>query len=134
VQNVVTYDTVIGVSNADLKLKPGMTANVAIVIAHRDDALKIPNAALRFRLPDSVTTNPPPRKAGRIRSRTVYLLDDTGKPKSVEIKTGISDGAYTEVLDGLKEGDKIITVAMTPQTTAQPGASNPFGGGMPRRF
>src|SRR4051812_10236433 len=51
VQNVVTYDTVIGVSNPELKLKPGMTANVSIVAAHRDDVIKIPNAALRVRLP-----------------------------------------------------------------------------------
>src|SRR5213083_553950 len=49
VQNVVTYDTVIGVSNSDLKLKPGMTANVSIVVAHRDDVLLIKNAALRYR-------------------------------------------------------------------------------------
>ena len=53
VQNVVTYDTVIGVSNPDLKLKPGMTANVSIVIAQRDDVLKIANAALRYRPPDA---------------------------------------------------------------------------------
>src|SRR4030081_3160380 len=56
VQNVVTYDTVIGVSNPDLKLKPGMTANVSIVSAHRDDALKIANSALRFRMPDQTPT------------------------------------------------------------------------------
>ena len=49
VQNVVTYDTVIGVSNPDLKLKPGMTANVSIVAAHKDDVVKIANAALRYR-------------------------------------------------------------------------------------
>src|SRR6266498_1184043 len=53
VQNVVTYDTVIGVSNPDLKLKPGMTANVSIIVAHRDDALQIKNAALRYRPPDA---------------------------------------------------------------------------------
>src|SRR5207253_416540 len=53
VQNVVTYDTVIGVSNQDLKLKPGMTANVSIIIAHNDDALQIKNAALRYRPPDA---------------------------------------------------------------------------------
>src|SRR5436309_3215741 len=49
VQNVVTYDTVIGVSNPDLKLKPGMTANVSIVVAHKDNVLQIKNAALRYR-------------------------------------------------------------------------------------
>jgi HlyD family secretion protein len=54
VNNVVTYDCVIGVTNADLKLKPGMTANVSISVAHRDNALTIPNGALRFRPPDSL--------------------------------------------------------------------------------
>src|SRR5437762_3802519 len=53
VQNVVTYDTVIGVSNPDLKLKPGMTANVSVIIAHKDDVLQIKNAALRFRPPEA---------------------------------------------------------------------------------
>src|SRR3981081_3674217 len=53
VQNVVTYDTVIGVSNPDLKLKPGMTANVSIMIVHRDNVLQIKNAALRYRPPEA---------------------------------------------------------------------------------
>ena len=53
VQNVVTYDAVVEVNNADLKLKPGMTANVSIVVARRDNAVKIPNVALRFRMPES---------------------------------------------------------------------------------
>ena len=55
VNNVVTYDCVIGVTNADSKLKPGMTANVSVIIDHRDDALLIPNSALRFHVPDNVT-------------------------------------------------------------------------------
>ncbi len=61
VNNVVTYDCVIGVTNSDYKLKPGMTANVAIMIAHRDNVLAIPNGALRFRLPDAAVldTNSP---------------------------------------------------------------------------
>jgi len=59
VNNVVTYDTVISVTNADYKLKPGMTANVSVIVAQREDALKIPNVALRFRPPDGavVLTN-----------------------------------------------------------------------------
>src|SRR4051812_41419722 len=61
VQNVVTYDTVIGVSNPDQKLKPGMTANVSIVAAHRDETLKIPNGALRFRMPDQTPSAAPRR-------------------------------------------------------------------------
>src|SRR5581483_1159366 len=51
VQNVVSYDTVISVSNPDMKLKPGMTANVSIILAQRQNALKVPNSALRFRMP-----------------------------------------------------------------------------------
>src|SRR5438128_3738705 len=54
VQNVDTYETVIGVSNPDLKLKPGMTANVSIVVAYRDDVLQVKNAALRYRPPDAM--------------------------------------------------------------------------------
>jgi HlyD family secretion protein len=56
VQNVVTYDTVIGVNNPDLKLRPGMTANASIIIAQHDGVLKIPNAAFRFR-PSEPSTN-----------------------------------------------------------------------------
>src|SRR5437016_9057175 len=58
VQNVVTYDTVIGVNNSDLKLKPGMTANVAIIIAHQDNVLQIKNAALRYRPPEAANELP----------------------------------------------------------------------------
>src|SRR5207249_4995999 len=65
VQNVVTYDTVIGVSNPDLKLKPGMTANVAIIIAHRDNVLQLKNAALRYRPPDAATVAATPSQQGR---------------------------------------------------------------------
>jgi HlyD family secretion protein len=53
VQNVVTYDVVIKVDNSDLKLKPGMTANVSVVVANKEKTLKIPNAALRFKLPET---------------------------------------------------------------------------------
>lgn len=144
VQNVVTYDTVIGVSNADLKLKPGMTANVSIVIAQRDDVLKVSNAALRFRLegatPASEKKSPPPKSGSRDASaqqrrsgeRTVYVLQGS-QPHAVQIKTGISDGITTEVLEGLKEGDKIVT-AKLGGTAAQTPAPNPFSGGQQRRF
>jgi HlyD family secretion protein len=137
VQNVVTYDTVIGVNNADLKLKPGMTANVSIVGAHRENVLKMSNAALRFRPPEAT---PPPvgTQASRGKSaehqtvRIVYILRGS-HPTPVEIKTGISDGIFTEVLAGLKEGDRVIT-AMTGKT-ADPAtqSNNPFSGAR-RRF
>jgi HlyD family secretion protein len=138
VQNVVTYDTVIGVSNDDLKLKPGMTANVSIIIEHRDDALQIKNAAFRYRPADSSPSpsppssgKPGPRGAGRDRprnERTVYVLSG-GKPKPVQIKIGISDGIVTEVTEGLKEGDPVVTAAISAASPGQSPAANPFGGG-----
>lgn len=150
VQNVVTYDTVIGVNNPDQKLKPGMTANVSIIVAHRNETLKIPNSALRFRPPDQTPSGAPrrdqapgPREPGGNRSagnrserrveRTVYVFAaGASKPTAVTIKTGISDGVSTEVLEGLKEGDRVAT-GMTERGAAPTPASNPFGGG-PRRF
>jgi len=157
VNNVVTYDCVIGVTNADYKLKPGMTANVSIVVAQRENALTIPNGALRFRPPDNalVDTNTLTSAAGTNASstgasgggqgrhgggrthgerqvvHTIYVLsgtaDDT-KLKAVQIKTGISDGISTEVLSGLDEGEQVVTgVAQTGAQAAR--ASNPFGGG-----
>ncbi len=168
VQNVVTYDTVIEVSNPDLKLKPGMTANVSIITAHRENALKIPNAALRFRPPETAETNafaPRPGRSGRLGGtgaqpaasggrpggrargdrafiRTVYTLSTNTSGGSravkltpVEIKIGISDGIMTEVLEGLKEGDVVVTGVITqePQRTSAAPPRNPFAGGF-RRF
>jgi len=152
VNNVVTYDTVIGVTNTDNKLKPGMTANVSIIVAHREDALKIPNVALRFRPPDSavvltnaaavvptndLATGISPRKIkGNRGFRTVYVLtgdDSAPQLKPTPIKTGITDGIFTEVTEGLKEGDKVVSsVAQNDaQNSSSPSGSTPFGG-MPR--
>jgi len=229
VQNVVTYDVVIEVNNADLKLRPGMTANASLITAERSGVLRIPNAALRFRLPESVakeikpaatkasqaaktggtngtpaaanvtplTGNEPPEElqkrvsemrargedippeiraklrelyqSGALQmpagfgrggggpgggggfggrgggfgsrgsqpsSRTVYIpaadKDPGDPPQAVSVKTGISDGSSTEILDGLKEGDIVIIGAILPQSAAAalpPGGASPFGGG-----
>lgn len=100
IQNVVTYDVVIGVDNRDLKLKPGMTANVSIVTARKDQALRVPGAALRFKLPGV----PIERKKS-----VVWALDAKGRPRVVPIKPGIADASFTEVLEGdLREGDAVI--------------------------
>ena len=153
VNNVVTYDTVISVTNADYKLKPGMTANVAIIVAQRADTLKIPNLALRFRPPENVAvltnavggvavTNEivigkAPRKGkGNRGIRTVYVpAGDASAPqlKPMQIRTGITDGIFTEVVDGLKEGDKVVaSVAQNDaQNSTAASGSTPFGG-MPR--
>jgi HlyD family secretion protein len=146
VQNVVTYDTVIGVSNPDLKLKPGMTANVSIIVAHKDDVLQIKNAALRFRPPGATPVET--RRMGTSRTgrpgggrgvphesaeRTVYVLPPgTSRPQPLRIKTGISDGIGTEVVEGLKEGDRVATAELASTAAAPSPPANPFGG--PRRF
>ncbi|MGZ5503173.1 MAG: efflux RND transporter periplasmic adaptor subunit [Chthoniobacterales bacterium] len=154
VQNVVTYDTVIGVSNPELRLKPGMTANVSIIIAHKDDVVKIANAALRYRPADAPA--PPPdaqRSPGQARGdrpgggsspggsgrprerrtdRTVYVFNGK-KTEPVQIKTGISDGVMTEVTEGLKEGDRVVT-AQLGAGAASAQSANPFGGGGRRGF
>jgi len=157
VNNVVTYDCVIGVTNADYKLKPGMTANASIVIAQRDNVLIIPNGALHFRLPDNavVLTNSatatattatnrenfaggPGGRRGGGRGRgehpvfhTVYVLVGEGKDaklQAVQIRTGITDGISTEVLSGLDEGAQVVTGALSSGAQAAR-AANPLGGG-----
>ena len=148
VQNVVTYDTVIGVSNPDMKLKPGMTANVSIIIAQKDNVLQIKNSALRYRPADATPsgTRPPTSTSGgrpgaardpgareRRIERTIYVLPNgASRPSPVQIKTGISDGIVTEVIEGLKEGDRVVTAELTSTSPAGSPPANPFGG--PRRF
>jgi len=242
--NVVTYDTIISVDNKDLKLRPGMTANVSIVVARRDGVLRVPNSTLRVRIPEGIIPSknlpasspaaksssaqnpasptpdaktadsgsserrnreqpgqpgpgggrrggflspdatpeqrqkmraimaeigvdfrngpPTPEQREQIRkrmaeeglipatggdsssspvtTRTVYRLPGGNKlatPESVTVKIGITDDISSEVLDGVAEGDVLITSVSMPGSakpaTAAPPA-NPFGGPGGRRF
>ena len=236
VSNVVTYDAIIDVDNRDLRLRPGMTANVSIIVARRDGTLRLPNAALRLRVPEGVTVKPLPEPAGAktaqaapgkdapsagtppaasgeqrrprgeggggggrgrgmfgdltpeqrekmreimteigvdfrsgppseeqraqlrklmiergviaaepapgeavVTTRTVYRLPGGNKnaiPEAVSIKAGITDGSSTEVIEGLTEGDVIVTNIILPgaaTASRPPTQSNPFGGGGMRR-
>ncbi len=117
VQNVVTYDAVIDVDNPDLRLRPGMTANVTFTYAEKDDALRFPNAALRFRPPAEIAAKAPRPERDR---RVLWVLRD-GAPVPVAIKTGLSDGSVTEIADGdLREGDFLVTEAVTPGSGVPP--------------
>lgn len=109
VSNVVTYDVVIQVANPQLKLKPGMTANVSITIETRPDVLRIPNAALRFKPADiKAVVEKTPDKRG-MKGTKVWILEN-GKPRAVNVTVGLSDGSYTEISEGdLKAGQEIIT-------------------------
>lgn len=223
-QNVVVYATIIEVTNEKLKLKPGMTANVEIIIERRDNALRVANAAMRARIPDEFLPPAPapvpapavapgtaqaapapapapaeptdpqelrraimreagwdgnsrptpevmekaralaaqrgiqwpergsgggggegrrerpggsPGAAPTVVTRTLYrLLEDGPKPRiePVTVKLGITDGTTTEVIDGLKEKDVVITSFTVPgaPAAAAPAATSPFGG--VRRF
>jgi HlyD family secretion protein len=109
VSNVVTYDVVIQVDNSQLKLKPGMTANVSITIETRKDVLRIPNAALRFKPAEVTGKSEKPQNKQGMKGTKVWILE-TGKPKPVKVTIGLSDGSYTEISAGeLKEGQEIIT-------------------------
>jgi HlyD family secretion protein len=195
-QNVITYTTVIDVSNPESKLKPGMTANVSITLAERTNVLKIPNAA--FRIPASAlrlgSTNASAADAaggagpgigqaqaggasagmgqmsgrpvapgaranpgsGSTRAaaagngnaadeRTVYLLNSAAEgaksvppqPEPVKVRIGITDGAFSEVLEGLKEGDVVVIGVSTATTAAgaapAAGQNNPFAPPRPPR-
>ncbi len=117
VQNVVTYDAVIDVDNPDLRLRPGMTANVTFTYAEKDDALKFPNAALRFRPPAEIAAKAPRPERDR---RVIWVLRD-GAPTPLVIKTGLSDGSVTEIAEGdLREGDALVTESVTPGSNVPP--------------
>lgn len=97
--NVVTYVVVVGFSNADHRLLPGMTANVRVVTESRPEALKVPNAALRVRMPepDGKATPSAPRSVRAGRLSRVHVLDAQGRPRAVPVQPGLSDGTFTEV-------------------------------------
>ena len=137
VQNVITYDAVIEANNADLKLFPGMTANVSILTDRTDHALKVPNAALRFKPPESLIAGAVgTAKASGENWRTFYVLEQN-KAHPVKVKTGISDSSYTEVLPGELSGGAQVIVglkskASAPVQSSAPGAAPPSA--QQRRF
>ena len=142
VQNVVTYNVVLDVDNVDELLKPGMTAQVRLVVANRPDVLRIPTTALRFRLseeeqeaerkrnkdakPGAVAPTPAPVKDDDVAFRSasdttrmfkIYKLDAMNHPQPVDIRAGLSNFRYTEVVSGdLKAGDRVVTRSLvTPE-------------------
>jgi HlyD family secretion protein len=106
-QNVVTYTVVVRSRNDELILRPGMTAYVAVAVAQALQAVRLPNAALRYEPAASA-----PAGANLQRSstrRTVWRLGADGRPQAVEVQLGIADSRHTQLLDGpLKEGDALI--------------------------
>ncbi len=178
-QNVVTYPVIAQVGNPELTLRPNMTANVTIEVATVENALRIPNAALRWKPEEKEGAaveeraarageergtgamarqmdrawgggGPGRRESGgaggrdrgrRMRAQTIYLLNAAnGEPKPVQVRAGISDGRFTQVLQGeLKEGDSVVTGLTTARAefaggNAPPGMGGPGRGGPRRGF
>jgi HlyD family secretion protein len=116
-QNVVTYITVVNVDNSDLKLKPGMTANVSIEVDSREDVLMLSSAALRFKPKTKDDEQPATKRPGSTetgkgqrngKGKQVYILKEN-KPVAVPVKTGISNNTSIELVESrLKEGDEVI--------------------------
>ncbi|MBF0374419.1 MAG: efflux RND transporter periplasmic adaptor subunit, partial [Alphaproteobacteria bacterium] len=109
-QNVVTYTVVVTADNPDRSLLPGLTAEVRIVDQARADALLLPNAALRFHPPGE-----------HVRGATVWLPGPDGRATPQPVKTGIADGAVTEVLSGLDEGQTVIVGGATAAPSRKSG-------------
>jgi len=127
--NVVTYNVVVSIDNKDSKLKPGMTAEVKIIVAERKDVKRVPTSALRFIPPssaniesNSVDTNIAPH---------VWTHGSNGQIKAVLVKPGVGDGRYTEITEGdLKEGDEVIVEALIKNDSGNNSSYLP----QPRRF
>ncbi len=127
IQNVVTYDVVVLVENSELKLKPGMTANVSIITSMRKGVLTVPNIALRFRPLEAEDDSSATRKKSPNSKKgpSVWVLDGK-KPRQVMVTTGISDGSSTEIVSGeLKEGQGVIIAAAGANGQAQSSSRPP---------
>lgn len=150
-QNVVTYVVVVNVNNSDLKLKPGMTANVSIEVAKKVDVLKLPPAALRFK--PKTKSEESKAKTGTARNGAgaqrpvagaadsggssrgrkgvgtlqVYILKE-GKPVVVPVKTGIANNSSIELLEStLKEGDEVIVEQIGGDSGKKKSTASPMG-------
>jgi HlyD family secretion protein len=122
-QNVVTYDVVITVDNSDLKLFPGMTANVTILGAMLDDTLYVSNSVLRFR-PSAAVLKQTRLPAVQADKQQVYVLDG-GKLKAVPVKFGLSDGKYTAVTSNQLQSNTRVVVRATVGGSPSSGSSTP---------
>lgn len=134
--NVVTYEVVISASNKDLKLKPGLTANVTIFTLERNNIVSVPTKALRF-TPTKEMLNPGEKIEDCQGAHKVWVRE--GKTlKAYAVKTGITNGTRTQIVSGIKEGAEVIVeMKATSADAEQEGAvdnseSSPFAPG-PRK-
>ena len=128
-QNVVTYTVVVAVANPSGTLVPGMTANVKFVTARTLDALKVPNAALRFRPPGA---EPATRESGIGTQRSaagatgvVWVLGREGRPAPIQVTLGVTDGTWTEVAGAGLEVGHAVVVGLESSASPTPPSAGP---------
>jgi HlyD family secretion protein len=131
-QNVVTYATVIDVDNPQLKLRPGMTAMATIEVARRDNVLKVPTSALRFKPTGAVLASLGASAAIKGASaiapaaspaRATLWRYDGNSITGLKVATGLSDATSTEIVSGpLAEGDTVVTAASLAPAPGMVGA------------
>jgi HlyD family secretion protein len=131
ISNVVTYAAIVTAPNPRLKLLPGMTARLTVETDRKDDVLRVPAAALRLRPTpaqlEALNGSAEDAVPGRTR---VWLIDEAGL-SGVNVQTGVSDGAWTEIVDPpFAEGAMVVTKIAASATAATPaqggGAGNPL--------
>ena len=130
--SVVTYPVIIEADNPSGKLFPGMTANISIHIAESRNTLAVTSAAFRYRPAARNADGDAPRAAKRKDgTRAMWLLGDDGEPEAVEVKTGLSDGTFTEIkCDAAFEGREAVLGVQPALPAGAAGPKNPF---MPKR-
>jgi HlyD family secretion protein len=132
VQNVITYDAVVGVPNPKLLLKPGMTAAVRLVTAERTDVLRVPNQALRFTPPRAKGAPAADANKKDRAQHAVYRLED-GHPVRVPIEVGLDDDMFSEVVGGSLAVDDTIVLGVAGAAAAgTPGSGQAGGSSTPR--
>ena len=109
-KDIVTYDITAAIDNSELLLKPGMTAEVNIVIANKDNVLRVPTSALRF-VPSDIEYSAPDDPD----SLSVWIKESGNSLKNIPVTTGVSNNDYTEIVDdgSLKEGQEIVIDSFT---------------------
>jgi len=130
--NVVTYEVVISAPNADLKLKPGLTANVTIYTRELNNVLTVPTKALKFTPNEKLLT--PEQTIQDCQGKNKVWVLEGNTFKAIPVETGVAGGQNTEIIRGLKAGQKVITEFkmgnMGEEEEANGGDNNPF---MPKR-
>ena len=133
--NVVTYEVVISAPNAELKLKPGLTANVTIFTSELNDVLSVPTKALRY-TPEKETVGG--RNIADVNAKHKVWTMEGNTIKAIAIETGESDGTNTQIISGIAEGQQVITGVRSSSAddmagSEGPAESSPFAPGPPGR-